>query len=86
MRVNARLDLERQRKLEEIARRTGLSVSDILKEAIDVYHERLAENAATARRQLERSGFIGCADGPEDLSETYKAQLAESFERKHDPR
>ncbi len=84
MRVNARLDLERQRKLEEIARRTGLSVSDILKEAIDVYHERLAESVATARRELE--GFIGCADGPEDLSDSYKAQLAESFERKHDPR
>lgn len=31
---------------------------------------------------LKNAGFIGCADGPADLSTSYKAELAQSLRRK----
>ena len=40
MRINARLDEDRKRKLEYLMRVTGLRVSDIIKQAIDALYER----------------------------------------------
>jgi hypothetical protein len=31
---------------------------------------------------LKNAGFIGCADGPADLSTSYKAELVQSLRRK----
>jgi hypothetical protein len=31
---------------------------------------------------LERAGFVACAEGPEDLSVSYKASLAHSIGQK----
>jgi hypothetical protein len=51
IRINARLDESRSRKLELISRATCLSTSDILKQAIDVYV------VPSPRRQLPPQGF-----------------------------
>ena len=76
MRVNARLDEARERKLRAIAKETGQGVSEVVRVAIDVYYERITTSATRSLALLERSGFVGCADGPPDLSETYKEELA----------
>ena len=40
MRISVRLDPEHAEKLQRLARRTGQTTSEIVKRAIDVYHER----------------------------------------------
>ncbi len=83
-RVNARLDAERMRKLEQLAKTTGLSISDVIRDAIDLYAEtKQTQNGPSAYEIMQRIGFIGCAKGPKDLSTNYKKYLTESLQKKH---
>ena len=84
MRVNARLDEEQTGRLDELSRRTGLSRSDVLREAVRRYYETVVgrEGGSTAAALLA-SGFVGCAEGPGDLSTRYKDDLAELLAAKH---
>ena len=86
MRVNARLDEVRAAKLAELRALTGQSASGVLKHAIDCLHR---EQVAQARRQLDgllSSDFVGCAEGPPDLGDSYKRHLTDSLAAKHGPR
>ena len=83
MRINARLDEDHQRKLEYLMRVSGLRVSDIVKQAIDVLYERAKQTGGRPEGLLTRSGFIGCSGGPEDLSVSYKDELEASIRSKH---
>lgn len=67
MRISVRLDPEHAEKLQRLARRTGQTTSEIVKRAIDVYHER-AEPAERPYDVLMRSGFIGAGEGHPDFS------------------
>jgi Ribbon-helix-helix protein, copG family len=83
-RVNARLDANRMRKLEQLASATGLSISDVIRDAIDHYADvRQAQNGPSAYEIMQRIGFIGCAKGPKDLASNYKKYLTESLQKKH---
>jgi len=82
MRINARLDDDHQRKLEFLMRATDLTVSGIIKQAIDLLYGRVREMEARSRDTLASSGFVGCGDGPKDLSATYKDQLDTSIRSK----
>jgi Ribbon-helix-helix protein, copG family len=83
-RVNARLDADRMRKLEQLAKATGLSLSDVIRDAIDHYADvKQAQNGPSAYEIMQRIGFIGCAKGPKDLSSNYKKYLTESLQKKH---
>jgi len=75
MRINARLDDVRSRKLAYLERETGWSVSRIVRTAIDTYYRALRRATADPASALKKSGFIGCAEGPSDLSVTYKNEL-----------
>jgi hypothetical protein len=86
MRINARLDEERSRKLDYLMHVTGSGVSEILRRAIDVYYHRVRERDDKSAALLTKSGLIGCAEGPEDLSENYKEELLDELKEKHDHR
>jgi hypothetical protein len=75
MRVNARLDGASGRKLAYLERQTGWSISEIVRKALDAYYSHFKSSKGEPRAVLERSGFIGCADGPRELSNTYKDHL-----------
>ena len=83
MRINARLDEDRKRKLEYLMRVTGLRVSDIIKQAIDALYERSERAGSRPGQLLTGSGFVGCGEGPEDLSASYKDALPVSMRAKH---
>lgn len=83
-RVNARLDAKHAEKLEALARATGASVSDVIRDAIDHYHAAIPGGSAQARKALAK--LVGCASGPRDLSQQYKRYLAKDLAAKHGDR
>jgi len=74
-RINARIDEELARKLDELGRLTGKSASDILKLALDAYYARVRGASRHAKQALLAAGFVGCAAGDPDLSVSYKDRL-----------
>ena len=76
-RINARLGDELARKLEYLAERTQQSSSDVVRESIAAYYRELEESPASSRDALR--DFVGCADGPRDLSSKYKDELERSL-------
>lgn len=86
MRINARLDETHSRKLEYLKRATNAGVSEVVEEAIDVYYERMKGGKASAAEIFTNSGFVGIAEGAEDLSSRYKEILTESLEAKYGDR
>ena len=85
MRINARLDDGASRKLAYLKDATGWSVSEILRRAIDALHGRIRAQTSAAE-VLKEEGFVGCSDGPSELSTTYKDDLASALADKHDSR
>lgn len=75
MRINARLDDDTGRKLAYVERETGWSISEIVRRAIDAYYRNFRSVRADPASALKKSGFIGCVEGPADLSVTYKGEL-----------
>lgn len=67
LRVNARLDRARAKKLEALKRRTGLSTTEVICAALDAQYEAMKEHTNPADA-FDRGGLIGCGDGPADLS------------------
>lgn len=82
LRINARISPEVARKAEYLEKRLHLSTTDMVRQAIEHYYEAVRARQGTVDEILASAGFIGCAEGPADLSETYKAELAPSLERK----
>lgn len=83
MRINARLDEVRAEKLKQLKALTRLGVSEIVKWAIDVLHQQRAGQPREKLDALLSSDFVGCAEGPEDLSSRYKQYLTRDLENKH---
>lgn len=81
-RINARLDAELARKVDELCELTGQSASAIIKVALEAYYERTRAAGMSPRAVLERSGFIGCAEGDPNLSTDYKGLLETSMRSK----
>ena len=85
MRINARLDEDSARKLEFLLRRTDATVTEVVKEAIDRYYQSIHAEPEPFKVFAE-AGFIGCMDGPPDLSTNYKDLLTEGLLDKHGDR
>jgi len=83
MRINARLDKESEEKIESIKRATNKSVTDIIKESVDLYFTQLNLNAKKKNMELFKS-LSGIGEGPDDLSENYKKYLTQDLNKKHD--
>ena len=85
MRINARLDEDTGKKMEYLRQQSGKSQTDIIKNAIDLYYESRRSKARAKITTLLESDFIGCANGPADLSDDYKNDLTRALEDKHGP-
>ncbi len=83
MRINARLDDVRAEKLKQLQSLTRLGVSEIVKRAIDLLYCQQDGRSREKLDALLSSDFVGCAEGPEDLSGRYKQYLTEDIESKH---
>ena len=83
MRINARLDEEHSQKLDILRKQTNLSVSDLMKQAIDLMYSIHQAEPKKRLKALLASDFVGCSHGPEDLSTDYKSYLAKELEKKY---
>ena len=83
MRINARLDDERAEKLKQLQSMTRLSVSEIVKRAIDLLHRQQVRPSRERLDALLSSDFVGCAEGPVDLADRYKNYLTQDLGEEH---
>jgi hypothetical protein len=81
-RINARLDNELARRVDLVRKRKGRSLSQIVQESLTRYCDLELAKGGEPLTVLKLAGFIGCADGPADLSSDYKRQLTGSLRRK----
>lgn len=81
IRINARLSGEDAVRYQELLERSGLPASALLREALREYHATHAGKPRADPLHL-LAGYIGAADGPEDLSTHYKRYLTEALEEK----
>jgi hypothetical protein len=81
-RINARLDSKLAQKLATLRQRTSQSTTLVVCEAIERYHAAVTKAAASPAELFERAGFIGCVDGPGDLSVRYKDEFRLSLAKK----
>jgi predicted transcriptional regulator len=78
-RIDVRLDPERRRRLADLSKKRGLSISAIVREALDALYE--AEKRAERMAAAERIGAMAIEDMPEpeelsrQLDETYATPL-----------
>ena len=84
MRINARLDSEHSKKLEQLKKSRNLNVSDVVKQAIDLMHTQQNNELKIKLEALLTSDFIGCGQGPENLSENHKNYLEQSLKEEYD--
>ncbi|MGH8655662.1 MAG: CopG family transcriptional regulator [Gammaproteobacteria bacterium] len=83
MRINARLDEDHSRKLAYLTEVVHASVSDVIKQAIDAYYERVRGAQSNAGGILRGAGFVGCGQASPELSDTYKQEAKLLAEQKH---
>ena len=92
-RVIARIDDELARRLGQLRRRTGKTMSQLVKEGLAQLCDSEARRGTDAcgrlrqwhrpfLKRLREAGFLACADGPERLSETYKELLGDALRSK----
>lgn len=75
MRINARLDDSRSRKLAYLVRATSQATTEIVKRAIDLYYEQETATRRSAAEVLHSVGFVGSGKASPDLSTNYKSEL-----------
>ncbi|MBE0435158.1 MAG: hypothetical protein IBX56_05070 [Methylomicrobium sp.] len=85
MKINAKLDKQSEQNLLFIQEQTGETVTRIIKELLAEKAESLRQKTRTGAKMkaLLESDFVGCAEGPEDLSENYKDYLYNGLKEKH---
>jgi hypothetical protein len=81
-RINARLDDDLARRVDLVRKRKRRSVSQIVQESLTRYCDQELGEGGEPLAILKSAGFIGCADGPADLSVEYKQELTRSLRRK----
>jgi inactivated superfamily I helicase len=81
-RINARLDKALARKVSLVRKRTRRSLSQVVQESLARYCDEALSEGGEPLSILKSAGFVGCADGPEDLSSGYKKDLTRSLGRK----
>ncbi len=86
MRINARLDDSRSRKLAYLVRATSQATTEIVKRAIDLYYEKETATRRSAAEVLHSVGFVGSGKASPDLSTNYKSEPQTILAEKHDHR
>jgi hypothetical protein len=80
-RLNARIDAPLAKKVAALRLATRQTTTDVVRVALERYYDAV-ERESRPYELLRDGGFIGCADGPSDLSVTYKHELTRSLESK----
>ena len=83
MRINARLDKSTQEQLDYLRTTTRQSVTEIVRQGLSLYYQQIKSQSEGGTRRLLESDFIGCCEGPEDLSSDYKRYLQQGTAEKH---
>lgn len=83
MHVNARLDDAQAAKFRQLQSSLRISASEVVRQALDLLHKEQRKGKGTKTRALLASNFVGCAEGPEDLSSRYKQHLTQALEDQH---
>jgi hypothetical protein len=79
-RLNARVPDEVARKVRYLQARLGCSTTDLVIASLEAYYAQVAREEEPARLLED---LIGCAEGPGDLSSTYKQVFADSLAAKY---
>lgn len=82
MRITVRVDDSYEQKIKMIQQKTHLNTTDVIKKAIDLLYEK-AELSGKEKNQKLIQMLAGTAEGPEDLSITYKKYLDQDWKEKH---
>lgn len=85
MRINARLDVQSEQDLLFIKEKTGETVTQIIKELLTEKAETLRDKhkPGSKMQALLKNDFVGCAEGPKDLSTNYKKYFYQGIKKKH---
>jgi len=85
MRITARIDDSYEHKLHAIQQVTHLNTTDIIKQALDLLYDKTEKTKLTGREKNQKllQMLAGTAEGPEGLSENYKAYLYQGLKEKH---
>jgi len=83
MLINTNLEDGVAEKVDYLLKATQLTLSEILKNSINLYYELTRVSPADKFKAFEESGFIGCGEGDAHLSVNYKNDLKELMERKY---
>ena len=81
MRVNARLDEMRARKLEFLMEEQQSGVTEVIKSAIDMAYASRRQKTRKKRPILD--SLVGVAEGSRDLSTRSKKYLIDYLKKKH---
>ncbi len=57
-------------------------MTEVILDAIDRYYAAITAEGATPAQKLANAGLIACAEGPADLSRSYKSALPGSSRSK----
>lgn len=83
IRINARLTGDDARRFKELQKLDKRSSSELLREAVREYHVRHVKPCKNAWQIMTESGFIGCGDGPADLSTNTRKYMDEALAEKY---
>jgi len=81
-RINARIDDDLSRQLEELRRRSGKTLTEIIEAALRAWTREQLGGQPSAAEVFASTGFIGVAEGPRDLARNAKKHLGDSLKRK----
>lgn len=82
-RVNARFDHEAEEQVRYIVEHTGMTISEVLKQAVAEYYQRLRRERRTPFEIMQEMGVIGeFAGGDPDASTRIRETVTEAIERK----
>ena len=81
-RINARIDDELSRQLEELARRSGQTLTEVIEAALRAWTRSQQDHRPSAAEVFASTGFVGSGEGPRDLARNSKKYLADSMKRK----
>lgn len=79
-RLNARVPEEVARKVRYLQARLGRSTTDVVIASLEAYYVQVTREEAPSRLLAD---LVGCAEGPGDLSSTYKAQFGDLIAAKY---
>lgn len=82
-RISARITPRVARMLAELSAHEESDLSEQIMEAVKERYDRLLAQRQNAWKVFEKQGFIGCAKGPANLSQSYKAVYSKALSSKY---